>query len=175
MPRVTDRTASMEPLSSTPWPVACSAATKMPESAVRISPVASLVCLASSFTELATTLKPRPASPARAASSVALSDSTRVCIAMCSMSWSTPSTFRARATRLPISEPRVFEEWCTFSMARSKPVSSPTTCPSESETPVIMPETMRTESPTSSAFCRSNSMGLCDSSSTSRVSLLPNG
>jgi hypothetical protein len=38
-----------------------------------ISPVAFAVCTASDFTSEATTAKPRPASPARAASMVALS------------------------------------------------------------------------------------------------------
>jgi len=40
-----------------------------------ISPVALAVCSASAFTSEATTAKPRPASPARAASMVALSAS----------------------------------------------------------------------------------------------------
>ena len=46
-----------------------------------ISSVALAVCLASSFTSLATTAKPLPASPARAASMVAFSASRLVCCA----------------------------------------------------------------------------------------------
>ena len=47
-----------------------------------ISSVASLVCFASSFTSLATTAKPLPASPALAASIVALRASNFVCSAI---------------------------------------------------------------------------------------------
>src|SRR6202451_2689336 len=47
-----------------------------------ISPVDFAVCLASSFTSLATTAKPLPASPARAASIVALRASRLVCCAI---------------------------------------------------------------------------------------------
>src|SRR5208337_3554205 len=47
-----------------------------------ISSVALAVCLASSFTSLATTANPLPASPARAASMVALSASRFVCCAI---------------------------------------------------------------------------------------------
>ena len=47
-----------------------------------ISSVAFAVCLASSFTSLATTAKPLPASPARAASIVAFSASRLVCCAI---------------------------------------------------------------------------------------------
>jgi hypothetical protein len=47
-----------------------------------ISPVALAVCTANDFTSDATTAKPRPASPARAASMVALSASRLVCSAM---------------------------------------------------------------------------------------------
>ena len=48
-----------------------------------ISSVAFAVCTASDFTSEATTAKPRPDSPARAASMVALSASRLVCPAMC--------------------------------------------------------------------------------------------
>ncbi len=47
-----------------------------------MSSVALAVCLASSFTSLATTAKPLPASPARAASMVAFNASRFVCCAM---------------------------------------------------------------------------------------------
>src|SRR5438034_1615056 len=47
-----------------------------------ISPVAFAVCSASAFTSDATTAKPRPASPARAASMVAFNASRLVCPAM---------------------------------------------------------------------------------------------
>ena len=61
-----------------------------------ISPVAFEVCSASAFTSDATTAKPRPASPARAASMVALSASRLVCSAMVLMS-STTAPMRAAA------------------------------------------------------------------------------
>ena len=58
----------------------------MPAICAPISSVARLVWPASAFTSLATTAKPRPASPARAASMVALSASRLVCSAMSVMS-----------------------------------------------------------------------------------------
>ena len=61
-----------------------------------ISPVAFAVCSASAFTSEATTANPRPASPARAASMVALSASRLVWPAMVLMS-STTSPMRAAA------------------------------------------------------------------------------
>jgi hypothetical protein len=54
----------------------------MPEICWLISPVAFAVCSASAFTSEATTAKPRPASPARAASMVAFSASRFVWPAM---------------------------------------------------------------------------------------------
>ena len=68
-------------------PISLMAATDSPVAAciapiwVPISSVAFAVCEASAFTSLATTAKPRPASPARAASIVALSASRVVCSA----------------------------------------------------------------------------------------------
>jgi hypothetical protein len=70
------------------WVIARMAATASPvelctdEISLVISPVALAVCTASDFTSDATTAKPRPASPARAASMVALSASRLVCSAM---------------------------------------------------------------------------------------------
>src|SRR6266446_9911941 len=61
-----------------------------------ISPVAVAVCSARAFTSEATTAKPRPASPARAASMVAFKASRLVCPAMVLMS-STTSPMRAAA------------------------------------------------------------------------------
>ena len=54
----------------------------MPDICWLISPVAFAVCAASAFTSEATTAKPLPASPARAASMVALSASRLVCSAI---------------------------------------------------------------------------------------------
>src|SRR3954464_12219860 len=61
-----------------------------------ISPVAFAVCSASAFTSDATTPKPRPASPARAASIVALSARRLVCPAIVLIS-STTSPMRLAA------------------------------------------------------------------------------
>ena len=58
-----------------------------------ISSVASWVCTASALTSEATTAKPRPAAPARAASMVELSASSVVCRAICAI----------RLTTLPIA------------------------------------------------------------------------
>src|ERR1700723_1210701 len=58
-----------------------------------ISSVASWVCTASALTSEATTAKPRPAAPARAASMVELSASSVVCLAICAI----------RLTTLPIA------------------------------------------------------------------------
>ena len=60
-----------------------------------ISSVALAVCTASDFTSEATTAKPRPASPARAASMVALSARRLVCPAMSRMSFTTSPIFCA--------------------------------------------------------------------------------
>ena len=61
----------------------------MPAIWVEISLVALAVCDASALTSCATTAKPRPASPARAASMVALSASRLVCAAIVVISWVT--------------------------------------------------------------------------------------
>ena len=65
----------MVPLISRIAPTNSSVAAWMPATCWAISPVAFAVCSASAFTSEATTAKPRPASPARAASMVALSAS----------------------------------------------------------------------------------------------------
>ena len=67
---------------------------------VPISPVALAVCCASDFTSEATTAKPRPAAPARAASMVALSASSEVCAATPSISLTTAPMRSAAAARL---------------------------------------------------------------------------
>ena len=64
-----------------------------------ISSVALAVCTASDFTSEATTAKPRPASPARAASMVALSARRLVCPAMSRMSFTTSPIFCAASAR----------------------------------------------------------------------------
>ena len=62
-----------------------------------MSSVAFAVCTASAFTSEATTAKPLPAEPARAASIVALSASRLVCPATLWMSLTTSSIFCAAA------------------------------------------------------------------------------
>ena len=80
----------------------CCVAAWMPLICWPISPVAFAVCSASAFTSDATTAKPRPASPARAASMVALSARRLVCPAMVLINSTTspigsrPSTTRRR-------------------------------------------------------------------------------
>ena len=67
---------------------------------VPISPAAFAVCCASDFTSLATTAKPRPAAPARAASIVALSASSEVWAATPSISFTTVPMRPAASARL---------------------------------------------------------------------------
>ena len=73
------------PMASTERTVACC----MPAICEDISSVAFAVWPASAFTSFATTANPRPASPARAASMVALSASRFVCSAIAVMSLTT--------------------------------------------------------------------------------------
>ncbi|MGY4362195.1 hypothetical protein ACVW0J_008688 [Bradyrhizobium sp. i1.7.7] len=87
---------SMVPLISRIEPTDSSVAAWMPETCWAISPVAFAVCSASAFTSEATTAKPRPASPARAASIVAFSASRLVWPAIVLIS-STTSPIRAAA------------------------------------------------------------------------------
>ena len=68
-----------------------------------ISSVAFAVCTASDLTSEATTANPRPASPARAASMVALSASRLVCSAMARMSLTTSPIFCALSESPAIS------------------------------------------------------------------------
>ena len=81
-----------------------------------ISPVALAVCSASAFTSDATTAKPRPASPARAASMVALSASRLVCPAMVLIS-STTSPIRLAACASSPTRSLVLRAWSTASLA----------------------------------------------------------
>ena len=87
---------SMVPLISLIAPTDSCVAAWMPDTCCPISPVAFAVCSASAFTSLATTAKPRPASPARAASIVAFSAIKLVCPAMVLIS-STTSPIRLAA------------------------------------------------------------------------------
>ena len=73
---------SMVPLISLIAPTESWVAAWMPVTCCPISPVALAVCSASAFTSDATTAKPRPASPARAASIVAFSANRLVCPAI---------------------------------------------------------------------------------------------
>jgi hypothetical protein len=88
----------------------------MPVICCPISPVAFAVCSASAFTSDATTAKPRPASPARAASMVALSASRLVWPAMVLMS-STTSPMRAAAFDSSLTRSLVTRAWSTASPA----------------------------------------------------------
>ena len=81
-----------------------------------ISPVAFAVCSASAFTSDATTAKPRPASPARAASMVALSASRLVWPAMVLIS-STTSPMRLAAFDNSLTRSLVTRAWPTASVA----------------------------------------------------------
>ena len=81
-----------------------------------ISPVAFAVCSASAFTSEATTAKPRPASPARAASMVALSASRLVWPAMVLIS-STTSPMRVAAFDSSLTRSLVLRAWSTASLA----------------------------------------------------------
>ena len=81
-----------------------------------ISPVAFAVCSASAFTSEATTAKPRPASPARAASIVAFSASRLVWPAMVLIS-STTSPIRAAAIESSLTRSVVVRAWLTASPA----------------------------------------------------------
>ncbi len=73
--------------------VACICDTRAP-----ISSVAFAVCAASPLTSFATTEKPLPAAPARAASIVALRASKFVCAATCLINWTTSPTLSASVT-----------------------------------------------------------------------------
>ncbi len=75
--------------------------------------VACAVSCASFFTSLATTAKPRPASPARAASMVALSASRLVWLAMVLMIWLAWLTVESASLKLP--SPMWMRETCSIS------------------------------------------------------------
>src|SRR3954471_7572875 len=88
----------------------------MPDICWLISPVAFAVCSASAFTSDATTAKPRPASPARAASMVALSASRLVWPAMVLIS-STTSPIRVAALASSATRSLVLRACDTASLA----------------------------------------------------------
>ena len=79
-----------------------SVAVCMPAIWALISSVALAVCVASVFTSAATTAKPRPASPARAASMVALSASRLVCSAIAVISLTTSPMRLAASDNSPM-------------------------------------------------------------------------
>jgi hypothetical protein len=81
-----------------------------------ISPVAFAVCAASALTSCATTAKPRPASPARAASIVALRARRLVCSAMAVMSFTT-SPMRCAACDRSAIRVSVSSAWPTAAVA----------------------------------------------------------
>ena len=78
----------------------CSTAPWISRICAPMSPVALAVCCASDFTSPATTAKPRPAAPARAASMVALSAKSEVWAAIDSISFTTMPMRSAAAARL---------------------------------------------------------------------------
>ena len=88
----------------------------MPAICVPISSVAFAVCVASALTSWATTAKPRPASPARAASIVALSASRLVCSAIAVISLTT-SPMRLAAADSSVMRASVFSACVTASAA----------------------------------------------------------
>ena len=88
----------------------------MPAICAEISSVAFAVCDASCFTSEATTAKPRPASPARAASIVALSASRLVCSAIAVISLTT-SPMRLAACDSAVMRASVFSACATASDA----------------------------------------------------------
>ena len=88
----------------------------MPAICAPISSVALAVCAASAFTSDATTAKPRPASPARAASIVALSASRLVCSAIAVISFTT-SPMRPAACDSSLMRPSVCCACFTASLA----------------------------------------------------------
>src|SRR3954468_14238256 len=97
-------------------PTDSSVAAWMPEICWLISPVAFAVCSASAFTSAATTAKPRPASPARAASMVAFSARRLVWPAILLIN-STTSPIRAAAFDNSLTRALVFWAWPTASRA----------------------------------------------------------
>ena len=88
----------------------------MPLICSAMSPVALAVCSARLLTSEATTAKPRPASPARAASMVAFSASRLVCPAIELMS-STTSPMRLAASESWVTRSFVCCAWVTASLA----------------------------------------------------------
>src|SRR5271155_3405865 len=80
-----------------------------------MSPVALAVCCANILTSEATTAKPLPAAPARAASIVALSARSEVCDAIASISLTTAPMRSAAAARLRT----VKSVWLRSAMVRS--------------------------------------------------------
>src|SRR5690242_14641883 len=94
----------------------CCVALWMPEICWLISPVAFAVCSASAFTSEATTANPLPASPARAASIVALSARRLVWPAMVLIS-STTSPIRVAALDSSLTRSVVVRAWPTASPA----------------------------------------------------------
>ena len=96
MPLISRMVSLMPPIAVTQSPVADWIAATWPA----ISSVAFAVWLASSLTSDATTAKPRPASPARAASMVAFSASRLVWLAIAPIRRSTSPIFSAAEARL---------------------------------------------------------------------------
>ena len=79
---------------------------------------------ASALTASATTPKPRPASPARLASTEALNATSRGCSATCVTLCAAPATSRSVAPTVPTSAPTPSTAWRTRSTASSPPADT---------------------------------------------------
>ena len=106
MVEATSESFPMVPLISRMAPTESCVAAWMPEICCSISPVAFAVCSASALTSDATTAKPRPAEPARAASMVAFKARRLVCSAIVLIS-STTSPIRVAAFDSSLTRPVV--------------------------------------------------------------------
>ncbi len=140
--------ATLRPTASMASPVPCTACW-MSWICALTSLVAWPVRRASSFTSAATTEKPRPASPARAASMVALSASSEVCPAMALISLITSSMRPAAAPSVRM----VSSARASSAAVRSLAMRASSTCLPESTASVCTSIAADAMAATSSAAC----------------------